>query len=461
MLKNLVRRRLFSSTLIKNGTVVNADRQFRADVVIEGSTIQGVYESGTPLRNFERTFDAAGKLIMPGGIDPHVHLELPFMGTTAVDDFDKGSRAAVAGGTTSFIDFVFAGEEGLLAGFDDWRRRADPKVHCDYALHCGITHWNEQVSRDMAEIVRRGVNSFKVFMAYKGTSFYQSDDRLLQICQRAKELGAVVMVHAENGELIEFNQQRLLAQGVTGPEGHPLSRSDEIESEATHRVTTIAGAVNVPLYVVHVMKRGANEELLRAKRRGHVVFGEALAAGLGVDGRHYWDPDWDRAAGYVMSPAIDHDPGTKEFQMRLLATHDIDTTATDNCTFCQQQKRMGTEAFTKIPNGCNGIEDRMAVVWSKGVNSGAITPSDFVRATSTQSARIFNMYPRKGIVQAGADADLVIWDPKAEKTISAKTHHQAVDFNIFEGMRVKGLPQTTFSAGRVVYNEGVLSSKPG
>lgn len=399
---------------------------------------------------------------MPGGIDPHVHMELPFMGQTSVDDFEKGSRAAVSGGTTTFIDFIFAGEEGILAGYDDWRRRADPKVHCDYALHCGITHWNDKIEQQMEEIAtKRGINSFKVFMAYKGTSFYQTDERLLQICERAKALGCVVMVHAENGELIDYNQKRLVKAGVLGPEGHPLSRSDEIEGEATYRVITIANTVNVPLYIVHLMKRTANEVLVRAKRNGNVVFGEALAAGLGTDGRHYWDPDWDKAAGYVMSPAIDDNPQTKEYQMRLLGTHDIDTTATDNCTFCQSQKRVGQDNFTQIPNGCNGIEDRMSVVWNKGVNTGVITPSDFVRATSTQSAKIFNMYPRKGLIAAGADADVIIFDPKAEKTISAKTHNQAVDFNIFEGMRVKGLTQTTISGGRVAFDEGVILSKAG
>ena len=204
----------FASYLIKNGTVVNADRQFKADVVIDGTKIVGVHapeEKVQSSRNFDKIFDATGKFVMPGGIDPHVHLELPFMGTTAVDDFDKGSRAAIAGGTTSFIDFIFAGEEGILAGYEDWRRRADPKVHCDYALHCGITHWNERISKEMEEIVKKkGINSFKVFMAYKGTSFYQSDERLLQIFERSKELGAVVMVHAENGELIDFNQKRLV-----------------------------------------------------------------------------------------------------------------------------------------------------------------------------------------------------------------------------------------------------------
>ena len=269
------------------------------------------------------------------------------------------------------------------------------------------------------------------------------------------------MVHAENGDLIEYNQKRLLKEGVFGPEGHPLSRSGEIEGEATHRVITIANTVNLPLYIVHLMKRSANDELRRAKQNGNVVFGEALAAGLGTDGRHYWDPNWDKAAGYVMSPAIDEDPSTKDYQMRLLGTHDIDTTATDNCTFCTQQKRMGKDDFTKIPNGCNGIEDRMSVIWSKGVETGVITPSDFVRATSAQTSKIFNMYPRKGVIQAGADADVVIWDPKAEKTISHKTHHHAGDFNIFEGLKVKGLAETTIAGGRVVFDHGVSTSTPG
>jgi dihydropyrimidinase len=462
--KNIHSVRNFSSMLIKNGTVINADRQFKADVVIEGSKISGVFNPAQKIatqKTFDRVFDASGKFIMPGGIDPHVHMELPFMGQIAVDDFDIGSKAAVAGGTTSFIDFVIPGEEGLLHAYNDWRTRADKKVHCDYTLHCAITHWNPQVSKDMEEIVKKGISSFKLFTAYKGTSFFHNDERMLEIFARCRELGATMLVHAENGDIISYNQNRLLKQGVIGPEGHALSRPDEVEAEATHRVVTLANAVSVPLYIVHVMKKGANDEIVRAKRKGNVVFAEALAAGLGTDGHHYWDKDWDHAAGYVMSPVIDEDPATKEYQMRLVHTHDIDTTATDNCTFCTSQKRAGKDAFTKIPNGCNGIEDRMSVIWTKGVNTGIITPSDFVRVTSSQTARIFNMYPKKGIIQAEADADIVIWDPNAEKTISKKTHHHAVDFNIFEGMRVKGLTETTISGGRVVYHEGVVTSKPG
>jgi len=383
------------------------------------------------------------------------------MGQTAVDDFDIGSKAAVSGGTTSFIDFVIPGEEGLVHAYNDWRNRADKKVHCDYTLHCAITHWNPQVAKEMEEIVKKGVSSFKLFTAYKGSSFYHNDERMLEIFEKTKQVGGTILVHAENGDVIAYNQNRLIKAGVTGPEGHALSRPDEVEAEATHRVITLANAVHVPLYVVHVMKRSANDEIVRAKRRGNVVFAEALAAGLGTDGRHYWDKDWDHAAGFVMSPVIDEDPMTKEYQMRLIHTHDIDTTATDNCTFCSSQKRMGKDNFTKIPNGCNGIEDRMSVIWTKGVNTGMITPSDFVRATSSQTARIFNMYPRKGIIQTGADADVLIWDPTAEKTISKHTHNHAVDFNIFEGLRVKGLTQTTFSAGRVVYHEGKILSTPG
>lgn len=456
--------RSFSTYLIKNGTIVNPDRQFKGDVVIEGDKITGVFNPADNIasqRNFDRVFDAAGKMVIPGGIDPHVHMELPFMGTTAIDDFDIGSKAAVAGGTTCYIDFIIPGEEGLIHAYKDWRARADKKTHCDYALHCAITHWNPEVAKEMEEIVKQGVSSFKLFTAYKGTTFYQTDERMLQIFERVKQVGGTVLVHAENAEIISYNQNRLINQGVTGPEGHALSRPDEVEAEATHRVITLASAVNVPLYVVHVMKKGANDEIVKAKRNGNVVFAEALAAGLGVDGRHYWNPDWDHAAGYVMSPAIDCDPATKEYQMRLIHTHDIDTTATDNCAFCTSQKRMGKDNFTKIPNGCNGVEDRMSVIWSKGVNTGMITPSDFVRATSTQTAKIFNMYPRKGIIQTGADADVVIWDPNAEKTISKETHHHAGDFNIFEGMKVKGLAQTTFSAGRLVYNEGIITSTPG
>ena len=246
-----------------------------------------------------------------------------------------------------------------------------------------------------------------------------------------------------------------------GPESHSWSRNGDIEAQAVHTAITIGSTVNTPLYIVHVMKRAATEEIIKAKRKGHVVFAEALAAGLGVDGRHYHDKDFDKAASYVMSPAIDEDPSTKEFQMKLLQTHDLDTVATDNCTFNKSQKARGQECFKNIPNGCNGIEDRMSVVWSNGVATGVLSPMDFVRVTSTNTAKIFNMYPRKGIVAVGSDADVVIWDPEVTRVISAKTHHHAGDTNIFEGMKVTGAASSTIAGGRLVWHEGKLNCQEG
>jgi dihydropyrimidinase len=334
-------------------------------------------------------------------------------------------------------------------------------VNCDYSLHVAVTHWSETVRQEMEELCRtRGVNSFKMFMAYKGV-FQLNDEELLQAMRRCKELGAVAMVHAENGDLVADGQQRVLAAGVTGPEGHELSRPEPVEAEATHRAIVIAHQVNVPLYVVHVMSRQAAEEVRRARRQGWRVYGEPIAAGLGVDGTFACQRDWRAAAAYVMSPPLRSDPTVKEYLMKLLRVGDLACVGTDNCTFNGDQKALGKDNFTRIPNGVNGIEDRMAVVWTKGVRTGILTVCDFVRVTSAEAARIFNLYPRKGRIQVGADADIVVWGPNLRKVISSKSHHHACDYNIFEGLEVTGLPAVTISNGRVVWADGRLQTRAG
>ncbi|XP_078711288.1 dihydropyrimidinase-like [Lampetra fluviatilis] len=443
--------------VVQGGRVVNAEHSEQADVLIEGGVVRAV---GPALRvpPGARLVPAHGRLVLPGGIDPHTHMELPFMGTRAVDDFYHGTRAALAGGTTMIVDFVL-GARGisLLDAFCTWRGWADPNVCCDYSLHVGVTWWSEQVSEEMGVLVRsEGVNSFKAFMAYR-EAFMLRDPELFSVFRRCKELGAIAQVHAENGDLIAEGEKEMLERGITGPEGHELCRPEVVEAEATNRAITIAGRARCPLYVVHVMSKAAADVIARARRAGQVVFGEPIAAGLGTDGTHYWHRDWRHAAAYVMGPPLRPDPTTPGYLMDLLANDDLSTTGTDNCTFNACQKAMGKDDFTKIPNGVNGVEDRMSVIWERGVHSGKMDENRFVAVTSTNAAKIFNLHPRKGRIAPGCDADLVVWDPNATRTISARTHHQAVDFNIFEGMECHGVADVTISRGRVVWEGGVLA----
>eukprot|EP01012_Entosiphon_sulcatum_P056337 TRINITY_DN79982_c0_g1_i1.p1 TRINITY_DN79982_c0_g1~~TRINITY_DN79982_c0_g1_i1.p1 ORF type:complete len:497 (+),score=77.98 TRINITY_DN79982_c0_g1_i1:23-1513(+) len=449
------------SILIKGGIIVNDDVQTSADILCQGGTITAI---GKDLATLEgtRVIDATGRYVLPGGIDTHTHCQLPFMGTTAVDDFDVGTRAAVAGGTTMLIDFVIPSKgKSLLEAYDQWRSWADAKVNCDYSFHCAVTWWSPSVAEEMAVLTReRGVNSFKMFMAYKDV-FMLNDDEMYRVLQRCKELGALAQVHAENGDLVAIGQKKCLELGITGPEGQELSRPEDVEAEATNRAITIADSVNTPLYVVHVMSRGAANMIVAARRANKRVYGEPIAAGLGTDGTNMWHQCWRHAAAYVMGPPLRPDASTKDFLMDLLASGDLQTVGTDNCTFNADQKAMGKDDFTKIPNGVNGIEDRMSIVWDRGVAQGKLTPSQFVAVTSANAARIFNVYPRKGRLAVGSDADIVIWNGEAKRTISAKTHHHACDFNIFEGLEVQGIAEVTISRGKVVWENGQLYVQPG
>jgi len=447
------------ATLIRGGTVVTGEQSYRADVLCDQGVIKEI-AAKIEAPSEARIVDAGGQLVMPGGIDPHTHMELPFMGTTASEDFFSGTSAAMAGGTTMIIDFVIPDpQEPLLAAYQKWRGWAE-KAASDYSLHVAVTWWDDSVRRDMETLTKgHGVNSFKHFMAYKG-AIMAEDEVLVNSFSRARELGAICTVHAENGELVFHLQQQLLKAGITGPEGHPLSRPPEVEGEAANRAIRIAQVLGVPLYVVHNSCRESLEAITRARNEGQRVFGEVLAGHLLVDDSVYRNADWNVAAAHVMSPPF----RPKEHQEALwrgLQSGNLQTTATDHCCFCAPQKAMGRTDFTKIPNGTGGVEDRMSVLWHHGVGTGRLTPNEFVRVTSTNAAQIFNIYPRKGSVTVGADADLVVWDPKASRTISAKTHHQKVDYNIFEGMTVQGLATHTISQGVVVWADGKLDTKRG
>lgn len=447
------------SLLIRGATVVTHDESYRADVYCADGVIKAIGEN-LDIPAGAEVLDGSGQYLMPGGIDPHTHMQLPFMGTVTMDDFFTGTAAGLAGGTTTILDFVIPNaKQPLMEAFRTWRGWAE-KSAADYSFHVAVTWWDESVHRDMGTLVREeGVNSFKHFMAYKN-AIMCDDETLVNSFKRALELGAMPTVHAENGELVFMLQKEVAQSGITGPEGHPLSRPPMVEGEAANRAIAIADVLNVPIYIVHVSCVEAAQAIARARERGQRVYGEVLAGHLLVDDSVYRNPDFATAAAHVMSPPFR--PKThQEFLWRGLQSGSLHTTATDHCTFCAAQKAAGKDDFSKIPNGCGGIEERLAVIWDAGVNSGRLTPSEFVAVTSANAAKLFNIYPQKGSVSAGADADLVVWDPQGHKTFSAKTQHSKGDFNIFEGRTVRGIPSHTVSRGELVFVQGDLRARSG
>jgi dihydropyrimidinase len=452
-------REIEMSLLVRGGTVVNAETSVAADVLCEDGRIVLIGPDLEAPTGCE-VVDAGGMLVMPGGIDPHTHMELLFMGQVASDDFYTGTSAGLSGGTTMIIDFAIPGPgTSLVETWQEHRAKAE-KAAADYSFHVAVTWWSEQVSEEMGVLTRdHGVNSFKHFMAYKG-ALMVDDGVMLHSIGRALELGAICNVHAENGDAVWHLQRKLLAAGITGPEAHALSRPPEVEGEAAQRVIAIAGLLGAPIYIVHVSTEEATQAIAHARSRGQRVYGEVLAQHLVVDESVYQTPDWATAAAYVMSPPF----RPKHHQKALwagLVSGSLQTTASDHCVFCAPQKAMGREDFTKIPNGTGGVEDRLGILWHHGVGAGRITPNEFVRITSTNTAQIFNIHPRKGAVAVGSDADIVVWDAHASRTISVKTHHQRVDFNVFEGMQVTGLARHTIAAGKLVWTDGDLRTVRG
>ncbi|GAB6022524.1 hypothetical protein CHUAL_006631 [Chamberlinius hualienensis] len=447
--------------LIKGGKIVNDDCISDGDVYVEGGVIKQV-GSNLTVPNGVITIDATGKLIIPGGIDPHTHFQLPMMGTTTIDDFYTGTKAALAGGTTMILDFVIAQEgESLLEAYEKWRNLADEKVCCDYGLHMVISKYNAEIKKQMHLLTNdKGVNSYKMYMAPKG-HLMVTDDIMLDVFEACKEVGAIGMVHAENGDTIALMSERLLKIGITGPEGHEQSRPEEAEEEATNRAITLADQVNCPVYIVHVMSTRAANVVAAKRKLGSICIGETLAAALGTDGTHCFNTCWTHAASHVTSPPLRSDTNTPGFLMDMLSSENLQVTASDNCTFNTEQRALGKDDFTLIPNGVNGVEDRLSIVWEKGVVNGKLDPCKFVAVTSTNAAKIFNIYPKKGRIAVGSDADIVVWNPNTTRVISAKTHQQAVDFNIFEGMTCHGVAEWVISNGCVVVENGEVRASQG
>jgi dihydropyrimidinase len=443
------------TTVIKGGTIVTADLTYKADILIDGETIAAI---GPDLQG-DTVIDASGAYVMPGGIDPHTHMEMPFMGTYAAEDFDTGTAAALSGGTTMAVDFCLPSPgQGLIDALQQWYQKAG-KARTDYSFHMAITWWDQPVFDEMPKVVEQGINTFKHFMAYKG-ALMVNDDEMFASFQRCAELGAMPLVHAENGDVVASLQQKLMAEGNNGPEAHAFSRPPEVEGEAVNRAIMIADQAGVPLYVVHVSCEQAHEAIRRARANGMRVFGEPLIQHLVLDESEYFNADWDYAARRVMSPPFRN----RQHQDSLwagLASGSLQVVATDHCAFTSEQKRMGVGDFTKIPNGTGGLEDRMPVLWTRGVRTGRLTMNEFVAVTSTNIAKILNIYPKKGAILPGADADLVVWDPSATKTIAASRQKSIIDYNVFEGIEVTGLPAITLSRGRVAYKDGEISAERG
>ncbi len=445
------------SILIKNGTIVTATDQYVGDVFVEGEKITTI---GTALTMpADRVIDAGGKFVMPGGIDVHTHMDMPFGGTTSADDFETGTIAAAFGGTTTIVDFAiqYRGET-LHHAFETWSKKAEGKAAIDYGFHMIITELTDQVEIEMDAMVKQGVSSFKLFMAYPGV-FMLDDASIFRAMRRTGKNGGTICMHAENGGVIDVLVKEALKNGQTAPKYHALTRPARAEGEATHRAIALAEIADVPVYIVHLSAAEALEMVTEARDRGLPAFAETCPQYLFLSYDNYEEPGFE-GAKYVMSPPL-RDKSTQDRLWRGLAGNDLQAIATDHCPFCMKEKHLGDGDFSKIPNGAPGVETRMSLVYDGGVRTGKISMNRFVELTSTSPAKIFGMFPKKGTIAPGSDADIVIFDPEATTTISAKSHHMKVDYNPYEGRRVTGVTETVLSRGKVIIEGGKFTGKAG
>jgi dihydropyrimidinase len=443
--------------VIKGGTVVLGEGAFPADVGIVGEQVAAVGRS----LDGERVTDATGCLVLPGGVEPHAHLALTLGPDLAVsDDFESGTIAAACGGTTTVINYAEqCGYANLTEALDAWQARAEGRACVDYSFHMLIDDPRPDVIEEMAAIVERGVTSFKALLAYKDIVMLD-DAQLFRVLERARDLGALVNVHAENGHLIDELLAAARARGWTAPRFHALTRPEVAEAEATQRALALAEVAGAPIYIVHMTCTRAVEALRQAQARGQVAFGETCPQYLLLDEGVYESDDFDTAAGYVLSPPL-REKSNQAALWAALAAGTLQTVGTDHCPFTQEQKARGRDDFTQIPNGLPGIETRMGLLYHHGVRAGRLSPSDWVRVTATNPARLFGLYPRKGTLAPGSDADVVIFDPNRRKTLDAAALHMNTDISPYAGWEIHGWPRDVLQRGRVVVRDGEFVGRPG
>ena len=446
-------------TIITNGRVVTASDTYASDVAISNGRIVAIGQS-LPPENASRIIDAAGKYVLPGGIDVHTHLDMPFGGTTSSDDFETGTRAAAFGGTTTLIDFAIQYKgQTLRTAFDTWMQKASAKAVCDYAFHCIITELADAQLDEMNALVREGVTSFKLFMAYPGV-FMLDDGSIFKALRTTATNGGLVCMHAENGNAIDVIVQQALAEGKKAPKYHALTRPTTAEAEATSRAIALAEMAGAPVYIVHLSCNDALEKVREARDRGLPVYAETCPQYLYLSIENFDVPDFE-GAKYVFTPPLREKWHQEKLWNGLKSDH-LQVVSTDHCPFCfKEQKELGRNDFTKIPNGGPGVEHRMSLIYSGGVAAGRFSVNRFVELVCTTPAKLFGLYPRKGTIAVGSDADLVIFDPNRKHTISAKTHHMRVDYSMFEGIQVMGMPVTVLSRGRVVVESDKFLGRAG
>jgi len=448
------------TTLVRNGTIVNADSTVKADLLIEGETIKEI-RTGIPASAAQTVVDANGLLLLPGGVDAHTHLDMPFGGTMSADDFETGTRAAAIGGTTTIVDFAIqARGTKMRTALDTWWKKAEGKACIDYGLHMIITDLPDAGLEDMDDMVREGVASFKLFMAYPN-SLMVDDGVIFKVLSQSAKNGALVCMHAENGSVIDVIVRQALAEGKTAPIYHALTRPTRAEAEAVHRAIAMAEMAGVPVYIVHLSSEDALNQVREARDRGLPAFAETCPQYLLLSLEdNMVDKGWD-GAKYVFTPPLRE----RANQPKLwdgLRTDNLQVVSTDHCPFCfADQKALGKDDFTRIPNGGPGIENRLQLLHHHGVGGGHLSLNRFVELVSTAPARIFGMYPKKGVLAPGSDADIVLWDPAVEHTISAATHHMRVDYSMFEGFRVRGNARDVYSRGELIVSKGQFVGKAG
>jgi dihydropyrimidinase len=445
--------------IISGGTIATATDTYTADIGIEGDKITAI-AAQLPRENAKRTIDAAGKYCFPGGIDVHTHLDMPFGGTTSADDFETGTRAAAWGGTTTLIDFAIQYKgQSLREAFDAWMKKADGRAVADYAFHCIITDLPDARLEEMRALVREGVTTFKLFMAYPGV-FMLDDASIFKALRQTAQHGGMVCMHAENGGAIDVIVKQALAEGKTAPKYHALTRPTTAEAEATGRAIALAEMAGAPLYIVHLSCFDALEKVREARDRGLPVYAETCPQYLYLSLENMDEPGFE-GAKYVFTPPL-REKWNQEKLWQGLKADQLSVVSTDHCPFCfKEQKEMGKGDFTKIPNGGPGVEHRMSLIFSGGVAAGRMSVNRFVEITSTTPAKLFGLFPRKGTIAVGSDADVVVFDPKRVHTISAKTHHMRVDYSMFEGLKVTGMPEVVMSRGRVLLEKNEFHGRAG